>query len=398
MAMSMMQPGVKVAISRTLDRCRRYVSVWRWVLGRNLQAAPRLLLMTIAFGMGGRLGTLIGFALSVKCAAFILKPELIPSVLEPHLPQDHSHLVLLLAMIPGLAFVGGALAQILYNSSLLRLRNIMAERLAHQAAEIKIASLSAEDLGKRELMTDIASQMGVEHGKLVAVEVMLVNLIVLGSVMLLALLTGIIIDWILMTVVTSIGVTFSLATAVSRHLQSRDKSKQHKAAQAREKTQVEAVGTLVDAEVDSRRNRQALSQGLIGLAGTMSDVRSFDQRFNNVSALILDLGQAVIIMTFLALLIGSDETEMPMLIILVLIFRFFVSYLQAMTHTVIKLGPHYPFLVDLWQALNRTDGLDTLSIDARQIRGERVAQDPGDRIDASATGIAIDGTERPSNA
>lgn len=391
MATNMMQSGVGTTLSRTLERCRRYVSVWRWLLGCNLRAEPRLLVATIIFGMGGRLGTLVGFALAVKCAVFILKPELIPAIIEPHLPENRRHLFLLLAMIPGLAFVGGAIAQILFNSLILRLRNSMAERLSLQAAEIKLAALSARDLGKRELVTKVANRMRTGHAKLVSIEVMLVNLVVLGSVVLLAFVTGILIDWFLMSVVTSIGLTFSLATAVSRHLQGRDKTKQHKEAQASEKSQISAMADLVDANAEPVQNRQAVGQGLFNLAGTMSDVRSVDQRFYNISALILDLGQAVIIVTFLALLIGSDESDMSMLIILVLIFRFFVSYLQNITHIVIKLGTHYPFLVDLWQALSGFPATGTCSLEPRQI----VAAD--NELDGDAVAIAIDGEERPSN-
>lgn len=396
MATNMMQPGVSTTMSRMVERCRRYVSVWRWLLGCNFRTEPWLLVATIIFGVGGRLGTLVGFALAVKCAAFILKPELIPAIIEPHVPEDPRHLVLLLAMIPGLAFVGGAVAQILHNSLILRLRNSMAESLSLQAAETRIAALSARDLGKGELVTKVASRMRTAHAKLVSIEVMLVNLIVLGSVVLLAFVTGILIDWLLMSVVTSIGLTFSLATAVSRHLQGRDKTKQHKEAQASEKSQIKAMADLVDADVEAGQNRQAVGQGLFNLAGTMSNVRSVDQRFNNISALILDLGQAVIIVTFLALLIGSDETAMPMLIILVLIFRFFVSYLQNITHTVIKLGTHYPFLVDLWQTLSDVAAAGMTPSEPEQIVGETVDADA--TLDDDATALAIDGEERPSNA
>ncbi|MEZ5934510.1 MAG: hypothetical protein R3F54_21730 [Alphaproteobacteria bacterium] len=381
MAARMTQPHAGAALARTLDRCRRYVSVWRWLLARTAKAEPKLLAASIICGIGGRLGTLIGFALAVKCAAFILKPELIPTIVEPHLPEDHRLLILLLATIPGLAFVGGAIAQILYNSSILRLRNAMAERLSLQAAEIRIAGLSAKELSKGKPVAKIAGEMRLGHAKLVSIEVMLVNLIVLGSVVLLAFITGMMINGFLMSVVTSVGVTFSVATAAFRHLQSRDTTKRQKAVQATEKSTIKALADLVDADAEPDRNRRAVGRGLLDLAGIMSDVRSVNQRFNNTSALILDLGQAVIIVTFLILLTGSDGTAMPMLIILVLIFRFFVSYLQAITHTIIKLGPNYPFLVDLWLTLAKRD-----------------AAENGVALGQGQPEIAIDAEETPSSA
>jgi hypothetical protein len=341
-----------------LDRCRRYLDVWRWLIGFNARSEPALMAVTILAGICGRLGTLIGFALSVKCAAVILKPDLMPDAAAPYLPSDRQDLFLLLAVIPGIAFGGGALAQILHNMSVLRLRNGMAERLALWAAEIKLSALTSDDFGDRKPVTQVAADMRLGHGKLVAIEAMMINLIVIASVLLIAFLGGLLIDWFLMSVITAVGLTFALATSALRHMQSQDTTKKQQEAQESEQSKIKALAGLIEPAADPLQNREAVGVGLFDLAGTMSDVRSVDQRFNNVSALILDLGQAVIIVTFLILLIGSDEAAMPMLIILVLIFRFFISYLQNIAHTIIKLGPLYPFLVELWRKLKDADQLD----------------------------------------
>lgn len=345
----------KTTLSDFLDRCGRYFSVWKWLIRANAHAQPTLLVFTICCGICGRLGTLIGFALSVKCAALILKPDLMFDVAAAYLPEDKQTLFLLLALIPGLAFGGGAIAQILYNTSALRLRNAMAERLALQAAEAKLSALTSVDFGERKPVTEVAAEMRLGHGKLVAIEAMLVNLIVIASVLLIAFIGGLLIDWFLMSVITAIGMTFVLATAAFRHMQSHDTTRKQQKAQESEQTKIKALAGLIEPEAEMSQNRQTVGLGLFDLAGTMSDVKSVDQRFNNVSTLILDLGQAVIIVTFLFLLIGSDETEMPLLIILVLIFRFFISYLQNIAHTIIKLGPLYPFLVELWRSLKDAD-------------------------------------------
>jgi ABC-type multidrug transport system fused ATPase/permease subunit len=320
-----------------------------------MRAQPALLPVTILFGICGRLGTLIGFALSVKCAALILKPDLMFDVAEPYLPEDRQTLFLMLALIPGFAFGGGAIAQILYSTSLLRLRNAMAERLALQAADVKLKVLTPEDFDNRKPVTQVAADMRLGHGKLVAIEAMLVNLIVIASVLLIAFIGGLLIDWVLMSVITAIGMTFVLATAAFRHIQSHDTTRQQQQAQESEQSKIKALAGLIEPEAEVSENRETVGLGLRDLAGTMSDVKSVDQRFNNVSTLILDLGQAVIIVTFLFLLIGSDEAEMPLLIILVLIFRFFISYLQNIARTIIKLGPLYPFLVELWRSLKDAD-------------------------------------------
>lgn len=342
-------------LSGFLGSFGRYFSVWAWLIKANTQAQAALLVFTICCGICGRLGTLIGFALSVKCAALILKPDLMFDAAAAYLPEDEQTLFLLLALIPGLAFGAGAIAQIMYNTSVLRLRNAMAERLALQAADAKLRALTPDDFDSRKPVTQVAAEMRLGHGKLVAIEAMLVNLIVIASVLLIAFIGGLLIDWVLMSVITAIGMTFVLATAAFRHMQSHDTTKRQQQAQESEQSKIKALAGLIEPEAEVSQNRETVGVGLFDLAGTMSDVKSVDQRFNNVSALILDLGQAVIIVTFLFLLIGSDETEMPLLIILVLIFRFFISYLQNIAHTIIRLGPLYPFLVDLWCSLKDAD-------------------------------------------
>lgn len=338
-----------------VDRCRRYLLVWRWLIRCNLRDQPLLLPVTIIAGIGGRLGTLVGFALSVKCAAFILKPELMVEAARPFMPADPHMAAALLALIPGLVFCGGAGAQVLYNGALLRLRNGMAERLALAVADVRLAALSSAELGKGTAVKEIAADMRIAHGKLVTIEVMLVNLIVTGSVLLLALVAGLLIDSFLMSVVTAVGVTFALATAAFRHFQSQDTARRQETAVASEKAKMKALPAAIQASDGPARRRKAVGRKLLALAATHSDVKSVDQRFNNVSTLILDLGQALIVVTFLMLLTGADTSQMPMLIILVLIFRFFVSYLQTIAHTLIKLAPHYPFLVTLWRTLRHVE-------------------------------------------
>jgi len=337
------------------DRVQRYICVWRWLLAYNIGLQPIAFGTTILFGICGRLGTLVGFALSVKCAAVILKPDLMPAMLAPYFPEDRQTLFLVLALMPGLAFGGGALAQIIHHSSILRLRNSMAEHLVLAITAKKLAKTSPEDLSHRSHVATLAAAMRTTHSDLVTIEVIMIKLIVTGSVLLLALIGGLLIDWRLMALVTSVGVTFALTTAVFRHMQSRDSNKHQRAVQASEKAKIKALAERVDAEAEPERNRDVILRGLHDLVGTMSNVKSVDQRFNNISALILDLGQAAIIMTFLILLIGSDEADMPMLIILVLIFRFFVSYLQTIAHAIIKLGPRYPDLVELWRTLTHDE-------------------------------------------
>ena len=214
------------------------------------------------------------------------------------------------------------------------------------------------------MVNEVAADMRLAHTKLATIEIMLINLIVLSSVLLLALIGGLLINGLLMSVVTTVGVVFALATAVVRHFQSQESRRQQKASEASEKSKIRALPEATQKPGDLAQKRRALTQGLRDLTATMSVVKSVDQRFNTISTLILDLGQAMIVVTFLILLTGADATEMPMLIILVLIFRFFISNLQTVTHTLIKLGPHYPFLVELWHAVRDVETLEPKTAEA----------------------------------
>ncbi len=338
------------AVAANYNRFLNYIGVWYWLVKRNIAAAPKVFAITIFFGICSRFGMLISFFLTIRCATWILNPDLISRIADKYLPAYEHSLILILVAVPGVAFGASAIAQLLYNFYALNLRNEIAEYLAAESAKSQLTGLSTEELGDRILVTKIAADMRLGHGKLVAIEAMLVNLIVIGSVLLLIFIGGMFVDWFLMGVITSIGLVFALLTAGIRHTSSHDITEKQEEARLSEQSQIKAIAGVVDETASLKRNREAVGNNLTELVGTMSEVKSINQQFNNKSSLILDLGQAVIIVSFLILLSNNevkDQSQISLLIILVILLRFLVSYLQTAVHTVIKLSPHYPYLSQL---------------------------------------------------
>ncbi len=309
-----------------------------------------MLLGALFFGICSRLGALIGFILSIRCAMWILNPDSIPGFLTGYLPKDPQMLLVALVAVPGAVFLGLAGAQIIQNTLGLKLRNTVAEDLAEKYTQTMLQDLSGAQLKERVRLSAIAAVIRAAHGKIVTIEALLINLLVTTLGFLLALTGGLLIDWFLMTTIAVIGIIFSGTTAIYRHLKSHVLTEEQESERLREQNELEHLVNLsrtVEAEDEIAAK---IKDDLPALLKTMSSQKSVDQKFNNQSTLIIDIGQAAIIVTFLSLLIensGSAPERISMLIILALMFRFLSSYLQVITHVAIKLSVHYPFLVGL---------------------------------------------------
>jgi len=316
----------------------------------NARQEPLLLLGALFFGICSRLGALIGFILSIRCAMWILNPDSIPGFLTGYLPKDPQMLLVALVAVPGAVFLGLAGAQIIQNTLGLKLRNTVAEDLAEKYTQTMLQDLSGAQLKERVRLSAIAAVIRAAHGKIVTIEALLINLLVTTLGFLLALTGGLLIDWFLMTTIAVIGIIFSGTTAIYRHLKSHVLTEEQESERLREQNELEHLVNLsrtVEAEDEIAAK---IKDDLPALLKTMSSQKSVDQKFNNQSTLIIDIGQAAIIVTFLSLLIessGSAPERISMLIILALMFRFLSSYLQVITHVAIKLSVHYPFLVGL---------------------------------------------------
>jgi hypothetical protein len=281
---------------------------------------------------------------------WILNPDSIPGFLTGYLPKDPQMLLVALVAVPGAVFLGLAGAQIIQNTLGLKLRNTVAEDLAEKYTQTMLQDLSGAQLKERVRLSAIAAVIRAAHGKIVTIEALLINLLVTTLGFLLALTGGLLIDWFLMTTIAVIGIIFSGTTAIYRHLKSHVLTEEQESERLREQNELEHLVNLsrtVEAEDEIAAK---IKDDLPALLKTMSSQKSVDQKFNNQSTLIIDIGQAAIIVTFLSLLIensGSAPERISMLIILALMFRFLSSYLQVITHVAIKLSVHYPFLVGL---------------------------------------------------
>ena len=287
---------------------------------------------------------------------WILNPDSIPGFLTGYLPKDPQMLLVALVAVPGAVFLGLAGAQIIQNTLGLKLRNTVAEDLAEKYTQTMLQDLSGAQLKERVRLSAIAAVIRAAHGKIVTIEALLINLLVTTLGFLLALTGGLLIDWFLMTTIAVIGIIFSGTTAIYRHLKSHVLTEEQESERLREQNELEHLVNLsrtVEAEDEIAAK---IKDDLPALLKTMSSQKSVDQKFNNQSTLIIDIGQAAIIVTFLSLLIensGSAPERISMLIILALMFRFLSSYLQVITHVAIKLSVHYPFLVGLRTKLRK---------------------------------------------
>lgn len=337
-------------MQRTAQRILRYVRVWSWLVRYNARSEPLLLVATLFFGICARLGALVGFILSIRCAIWILTPETVPGFLKQLLPQEPELLFMVLVAVPGSVFLGLAIAQVLYSQLSLKLRNSIAEALTGSLSTVQINEAGEEKLRDRPVISDLAASIRATHGKIVTVEAVLINLLVTSMGLLIALTGGLLIDWFLMSTIALVGISFSVAMVSYRHLKSHALTVEQEEVRLQEQHEIEGFVNLSRSSDPDLKVLDEARRKMPHMLQVMSNQKSVDQKFTSHSTLFIDLGQAAIIMTFLFLLIdysGTAPERISMLIILALMFRFLSSYLQAITHLVIKLGMHYPFIATL---------------------------------------------------
>lgn len=308
------------------------------------------MLAALFFGICARLGALVGFILSIRCAIWILTPESIPGSLKALLPGDPNMVFLALVAVPGAAFLGLAVAQVLHSNVVLKLRNAVSERLAAQFSELRLHETGEEQLKDRPTMSQMAADIRVTHGEIVTVEAMLINLLVTTFGLCIAFTGGMIIDWVLMGIIALVGVSFSVSMAIYQYTKSHAMAQEQENVRRQEKHEIEDFVNLSRSADPDLKILEEAQQRTPQMLQAMSHQKSADHKFTRQSTLFVDLGQTALIVTFMLLLIdysGTAPERISMLIILTLIFRFLSSYLQVITHLVIKLGMHYRFVSDL---------------------------------------------------
>src|SRR5690606_17502668 len=102
-----------------LRRSARYVATFGWLLRQQFLAAPWLLVVTIGSGLAHRLGNIVVLFATVKCALWLLKPDVLPRPIATLFGSfvGTPEFVALLLIIPPILVVCAAVAGIVFAKS-----------------------------------------------------------------------------------------------------------------------------------------------------------------------------------------------------------------------------------------------------------------------------------------
>lgn len=335
-----------------IRRARRYSVTWLWLIRAVVKTELKLFISTILFGVVARLGTLVGFIVIIKAAIWILNPTTIPAVLYSTTNLSHSSVLLILVIAPGSVFLIKALAQTVHSRHSLMLRTSVANRLVVGAAHKVFANNDPQYFTDKTKSALVASDLKTNYTKLFVIQTLLNSAIILSFVFVLSLLIGLLLDWKIVTILMSFLTLLAIVFINYKHKKSLELTANLVEMKDKETMSIRAfVADLTDVESwnDDGRNKENLQT----ISNNVGEIQFFAQKFEANSQLFMDVGQAVMMVTFLSLLIGQegDGGRLTQLALLAVLFRFLINYMQAIVQSVIKLSPYYSFLKDLKKEL-----------------------------------------------
>lgn len=331
-------------------RIFRYVSAWLWIISRNAKLHPVLLILTISFGVSARLSTILGFVVSIKSAIWIFQPETIPPIFYEYLPVNQQTIFTVLILVPGLVFLLTGQLRYLHGNYALRLQTEFSNYSAYEISLINLNSKESYELNDTITYVKIASELKKNYAKLFALEIILLDLLVLVLVVIISLSIGLLINWFIVSIIMGLGFALISIFVWKRH-QDRNNLELLEA----ELRQAEALSVAVLTSTPSLSDEKKVdvASKITHLIENISKIRGINQKFRTRSDLMMDMGQSMIVIVFLALLLNSSIQSMQVehLVILALLFRFIISYGKAIVQAILKLSPFYKFVVAIQKML-----------------------------------------------
>ncbi len=238
----------------------------------------------------------------------------------------------------------------------IRLVAAVAEHITQQKAKIELAELDEDQLSNRKMVADVITQVRTCHKSLISVATRLFDLVANTVVFLITLSVGIYINWVIMAIIAGVGAILSVCFIVIWHAKSYKTANELEQATVASRDYVAELKGLPLQNTSPETKRQMLSSALYDLGPVLSKVTHIQRNANSSATMFIDFGQSIIIVTFLATLIGQigvDRSQIADIIILALLLRFLVAYMKSIVQNVTKLSSFYTFVFNLRKRLSK---------------------------------------------
>jgi len=342
---------LKPAMQNFNTRLARYARTWIWIISCNANLYPALLMFTVGFGVAARLGTIVGFVLSIKAAVWIFQPETIPPLFYEILPVDQQGMFAILILVPGLVFLLTGQFRYWHSTNALKLQTGFSNHFAREIILNELQLKTGAELSEKRTFVEASNSLRKTYARLFAVEGMLLDLLILIPVIIISLLVGLLINWLIVSVIMGLGFVLIAMFIWIRH---QDRNELQRIETELQEQQINSSQALINLHTATKLNENGISEKanpaptINSMINSMSKIREANQRFRFNSDLAMDMGQALIVIIFLGLLLNADIQSMQVqyLVILALLFRFIISYGKAIVQAILKLSPFYKFIVE----------------------------------------------------
>jgi len=325
-----------------LNRANRYYSIWEWIVSLSCRVHPWMFISAVFFGVCARLGVLVGFIATIKAAIWIINPESFPSSVIELFGLSQGQLYVVLVAVPCVCFLLKAFAQILHSRISLKLRSSIAQQLAVYSANQALVELPKACYMNLKDTSNLATKLRTDYTQLFTAQQLLINVIVLAFVLLLSVAIGLLLDRVIVTVLVSILLVLGIVFINYKHKKSLELTKSLLSSKDDETMTVRRFAH----QIADNESIDGADEILHEFAGMVKRSQLYGQRFDSSSVLVMDVAQAFIVAGFLIILgaQGSDESRLTELALLAVLFRFLISYTQAIIQAIIKLSPYYSLL------------------------------------------------------
>jgi hypothetical protein len=323
-----------------------------WMISLNAKRNPYRLLAVVLTGIVARLGTIVAFVLSIKAAIWIFQPESIPKEFYQYIPVSQNVMLGILILIPGIVFTTIAIIRYFHSLNSFELQVVTSDHLTKKLSLDDFEKTPEELLSDNKTFSKIASKLKTNHAKLFAVQIMMINLMVLVPVILISLLIGMIINWAIVISVLGLGIVLIIVFIWSKH-QERNELENASAGLQTEKSN--SVQSFIKLHSEPKINTENVTLKSVAITESIYKLKYIDEKFKLNSDLSIDIGQSIIVIFFLYLLLNADIQSMKTeyLVILALLFRFIISYGKAIVQAIVKLNAMYSFIVYVKEVANK---------------------------------------------
>jgi hypothetical protein len=313
-----------------------------------------MFVLTILSGLISRLGTILIFMATVKCALWLLKPEAIPHRVVHIVDRfiGHSEFVGMLLLVPPVLAVCVAIASVVYAKARMRVVIACGDGIAITEGRKRVAA-QAENFAGRQRPPEVAralmSEALVDWNALYRLQVNLLKLVVLAVTFAMAVLFGAMIDPFVTGIV--IGLSLLIAGAIvwrqheSSYVLSEDAARRRIKGAERNAEFIKKLDRAIDAPGEATSLSEDISRHHRAF---MADFAARD-RSDTVSRLGLDFAQGLMLFVMLVALyfrgLAMSASEVAYAVILLVLLRFSMSVVRAIASHAMALSRDYRRLV-----------------------------------------------------